>query len=175
MLSAEHRLNSMTWCFHSSLSGQVNYLWELGAGQVPKHEGVRCMCHQVPVISHDLHLINLIAIERLENDPCACGQVFDNDLAQTHICHLKFILVDRPPQTAVKLFHSTTQRALDSAGQINLFISAVYAQLYLKIEEWRCKKKENQNYCIECYMILATIMLFFWKHQYYRSSNSYFT
>ena len=38
------------------------------------------MCDQVSVVAHDLHFVDLVAVERLENDTCARGQVLDDDL-----------------------------------------------------------------------------------------------
>ena len=87
---------------------QQAYFAETRGFEVSQHEGVGGVGDQVPVLAHDLHLVDLVPIEGLEDDARSRPQVFDDDLTQAHVGHLKLVLVDGTAQAAVKQLDATT-------------------------------------------------------------------
>ena len=87
---------------------QSTYFAETRCFEVPQHEGVGGVGDQVPILAHDLHLVDLVPVEGLEDDARSRPQVFDDDLTQAHVGHLKLVLVDGATQAAVEELDATT-------------------------------------------------------------------
>ena len=53
------------------------------------------MCHEVAVAAHDLHLVDLVAIKRLQDDTSARSQVLDDHLSEENNDQRNKIFVDQ--------------------------------------------------------------------------------
>lgn len=74
----------------NGLATDVVRLWwsetdlaKLVGQHVTENQGVRRVGDEVAITSHDLHFVNLVAVEGLEDDSSARGQILDNHLQQT--------------------------------------------------------------------------------------------
>ena len=59
-------------------------LTQLGGHQVTQHQSVGGVGHEEAIAAHDLNLIYLVVVERLENDTRARRQVLYNHLQDKH-------------------------------------------------------------------------------------------